>query len=117
MGVRDRLEYAHELTTNARESDVPCRYGGDEFLVLLDGTDSKSAENAAERLRGRIAATPVAYGADCIHTTISVGVATVAGGGPVDLNDLIERADRALYKAKETGRNKVVVDRIAASAR
>jgi diguanylate cyclase (GGDEF)-like protein len=111
------IAVAHELTTNARERDVPCRYGGDEFLVLLDGTDSKSAENAAERLRGRIAATPVAYGADCIHTTISVGVATVAGGGPVDLNDLIERADRALYKAKETGRNKVVVDRIAASAR
>lgn len=111
------VSVARQLTTNARETDVPCRYGGDEFLVLLVGADSRSAENAAERLRERIAATPVPCGGDLIHTTISVGVATVAGGGPVDLPDLIERADRALYKAKETGRNKVVVDRIAASAR
>ncbi len=111
------VSVARQLTTNARETDVPCRYGGDEFLVLLLGADSRSAENAAERLRERVAATPVPCGGDTIHTTISVGVATVAGSGPVDLPDLIERADRALYQAKETGRNRVVVDRIAASAR
>jgi len=111
------ISVARQLTANARETDVPCRYGGDEFLVLLEGADARSAENAAERLRERIAATPVACGGELIHTTISIGVATVTGGGPVDLPDLIERADRALYQAKETGRNKVVVDRIAASAR
>ena len=111
------VSVARQLTSNARESDVPVRYGGDEFLVLLGGADSRSAENAAERLRERIAATPVVCGGDLIHTTISVGVATAAAGESADLSDLIERADRALYRAKETGRNRVVVDHIAASAR
>jgi diguanylate cyclase (GGDEF)-like protein len=111
------ISVARQLSANARETDVPCRYGGDEFLVLLEGADSQSAENAAERLRERIAMTPVPCGGELVHTTISVGVATMPGGGGVDLPDLIERADRALYKAKETGRNRVVVDRIAASAR
>jgi diguanylate cyclase (GGDEF)-like protein len=101
---------AQELSANARDTDVACRYGGDEFLVLLVGMDAASAEQAAERLRERIAVTPVRCGDALIHMTISVGVATAERDEPADLQALIDRADRALYRAKESGRNRVVVE-------
>ena len=100
-----------QLTENARETDVPCRYGGDEFLMLLVGMDTGAARRAAERLRERIAATPVPYGDASIGVTISAGVSSARAGENVDLNTLIERADRALYAAKQGGRDRVVVMR------
>jgi len=101
---------AQELSANARDTDVACRYGGDEFLLLLVGMDAPSAAEAAERLREHVASGPVVLERGCIDVTISVGVATVDDGEAIDLQALIERADRALYRAKQTGRNRVVSD-------
>lgn len=105
------VSVARQLSDNARETDVPCRYGGDEFLMLLVGMTSESAENVAERFRQRIAASRVPYGDSNIQLTISVGVATVEADEPAILEDLIRRADAALYEAKKSGGNRVVVDR------
>ena len=108
-GDRVLTAITRELSENARQSDVACRYGGDEFLVLLDGMDSEGARVAAERLREIVSATPISFGLSKIHITISVGVATAHTGGPVSLDSLIERADRALYAAKQGGRDRVEV--------
>ena len=107
---------SRELSTNARESDVPCRYGGDEFVMLLVGVNADDAGRAAERLRQHIVQRPIRYGEEQIPVTISVGVASAAADEPVDLNQLLERADRALYRAKRYGRNRVVMERDATPA-
>jgi len=102
---------SRELSTNARESDVPCRYGGDEFVMLLVGANADVAGRAAERLRQRIVQRPIRYGEEQIPVTISAGVASAATDEPIDLNELLERADRALYRAKRSGRNRVVTEK------
>ena len=101
---------SRELSANARESDVPCRYGGDEFLMLLVGASAEVAAKAAERLREQVVTTPVHYGNERIPVSISVGVASAPSNMPTDFNALIGRADRALYAAKQSGRNRVVID-------
>lgn len=85
-----------------REYDVPCRYGGEEFAVILPGTDRDGAMHVAERLRLDVAAMTV----DGLTVTISLGVACfplIAAKSP---EALIEAADVALYRSKESGRNR-----------
>jgi diguanylate cyclase (GGDEF)-like protein len=90
---------------NIRGVDVAGRFGGEEFLVLLRDASRERAMQVAERLRGAIEAGGLAY-ADGKPVTVSVGVAYAR---PVDLTtDVVERADRALYRAKNAGRNRVV---------
>ena len=103
------VSVARHLSANARESDVPCRYGGDEFLLLLVGMNAETAQTVAERIRGLISASPTRYGDAEIDFTISVGVTTAESDEPVEFRDLVARADRALYAAKQGGRNRVVV--------
>lgn len=92
-----------------RDWDIVGRMGGEEFAVLLPETDSMQALDVAERLRMAVAATdiPVEDG-KVVHMTISTGIAT-ANDGDVTVETLLERADKALYEAKHTGRNKVCV--------
>jgi diguanylate cyclase (GGDEF)-like protein len=108
-GDRVLVAVANQLIKNSRASDMPCRYGGDEFIVLLVGMDAATGAEAAERLRSAIEATPVETDEGSISVTISVGVSSVPGAATVDLPRLIERADRALYAAKHSGRNRAVV--------
>ena len=108
-GDRVLVSIARELTRNARKSDVPCRYGGDEFLVLLADMDSDAAASVAERLRDAVSTTAVPAGEDEISVTISVGVATLGSDEAADLDALIERVDAALYAAKQGGRDRVEV--------
>ena len=109
-GDRVLVSVASQLMKNSRGSDMPCRYGGDEFLVLLVGMDAAAGAEAAERLRSAIESTPVETDAGSISVTISVGVTSVPGAATIDLTGLIERADRALYAAKQSGRNRSVVE-------
>ena len=109
-GDRVLISIARALKESVRESDMPCRYGGDEFLVLLAGMDGQAARAMAERMRAAIAMTPVRHGDARISVTVSVGVTSVMPGDPADFGALIERADRALYAAKQAGRDRVVSD-------
>ncbi|RST86265.1 PleD family two-component system response regulator [Aquibium carbonis] len=100
-------EFAGRLRRSVRGVDLACRYGGEEFVVVMPDTDGPTAERIAERLRSDVAAEPFAVGDARVPVTISVGVAQM-----YDLHDdaasLIKRADRALYDAKNGGRNRVV---------
>lgn len=91
-----------------REQDVPGRYGGDEFGIVLPDTDITGAIAIAERVRAHIAGAPMqsTHGVRC---AVSIGVAAV-GGPQDDVRAWIERADRALYRAKLAGRNRTSAD-------
>jgi diguanylate cyclase (GGDEF)-like protein/PAS domain S-box-containing protein len=92
------------MKRHARGSDIYCRYGGEEFLLVLPQMAQDSAMERAEQLRSAMAATPVSHGASRIAVTVSFGVATFPGDGRTG-DDLIAAADRALYAAKAAGRN------------
>jgi diguanylate cyclase len=90
-----------------RATDVPARYGGDEFIVLLPETPPKGSHDVAERIRATIGARPLTIDGHAINATVSIGVACYPEDGRT-LDLLAARADRALYQAKQEGRNKVV---------
>ena len=107
VGDQVLRSFAGCLQKNTRELDVIGRIGGEEFVLLLPGSNHKSAHRTAGRLQDLIAenVTETAFGD--IRITVSQGVAEMDSSMD-DLNDLIQAADRALYRAKETGRNKIV---------
>lgn len=88
-----------------REIDILARIGGEEFVVLLPETDSTGARESAERLRANTESEPVATSVGRLEITVSVGV-TLALPDDGELDDVLARVDRALYRAKETGRNR-----------
>jgi diguanylate cyclase (GGDEF)-like protein len=96
--------FAGVLQANLRPFDVVGRYGGEEFCVLLPGTDIGEATSIAERIRLTTSQTPVHARAATITYTVSTGVVQ-APPRAISLDDLVDRADRALYQAKAGGRN------------
>jgi diguanylate cyclase len=92
------------LVKTARQMDLPCRYGGEEFAVVLPATEMQEARVAAERFRKAIESAVVKFEGQPFSVTTSVGVASI-GDGDDDPARLIRRADEALYKSKEAGRN------------
>jgi len=93
------------LVEGVRTADLAARYGGDEFAVLLPETSSAGAVAFAEKIRQAVAASRL--GADDAPVTISLGVATRAPGSSMKALELVEAADRELYRAKKLGRNRV----------
>ncbi len=93
------------ITQRLREVDIVSRWGGEEFLIILKGCDIKTATNKAEELRLGIMNNPLSFENNSIECTASVGVAVYQQGDKSD--DMINNADRAMYKAKEQGRNQV----------
>jgi two-component system, cell cycle response regulator len=104
-------EFALRLKKSIRGIDLACRFGGEEFVVVMPDTDMAVAALVAERLRRRIAAEPfaIAKGEHRVEVTISVGLAAL-GGADDTAAQLLKRADQALYRAKRDGRNRVVAD-------
>ena len=99
---------AETLRSNIRVFDSLARYGGEEFAVVMPGTGADDAAVAAERLRAAVEAAPVESAAGVRHQlTVSIGVAC-GGDAPTTPDALLNAADRALYQAKRTGRNRVV---------
>jgi diguanylate cyclase (GGDEF)-like protein len=100
---------AQLLKNNLRTSDILCRYGGEEFVVLLPESDLNHALLAADKLRRAVAAEamPIGHGLNYGHVTISIGVAACPENGGSEV-ELLHQADRALYSAKKTGRNRVL---------
>lgn len=96
------------MMDTARQYDEVGRYGGEEFAILLPNANLEGAAVVAERIREKIAATIVEVDGNAISMTASFGVACYPAPGIDDLNDLLKAADKALYEAKESGRNRVV---------
>ncbi len=90
-----------------RPSDLAARYGGEEFAVILPGTDSAGAAVLAEKIRASIAALP-AISAQATSLTVSIGINTWSGQPDIALEQWVSDADKALYQAKYSGRNRVV---------
>jgi diguanylate cyclase (GGDEF)-like protein len=106
-GSRLLRQIANAVQAELRASDVPARYGGDEFIVLLPETPPKGALEVAERIRNAIASRPLAIDDRNLQATVSIGIACYPEDGRT-LDALAARADRALYQAKQEGRNRVV---------
>jgi len=95
------------ISENVRDSDMVFRYGGEEFVILLSNTTQKGAYQLAERIRISVESMKCKYGGNSTDVTISQGIACLKKGE----NDktLFERADKALYKAKNNGRNQTIL--------
>ncbi|NBB52752.1 PleD family two-component system response regulator [Rhizobium sp. CRIBSB] len=102
-------EFAVRMATNVRAIDLPCRMGGEEFVVVMPETQMEDALRIAERIRRDVAEAPfpVMGGREHLTVTISIGVASTSG--PSDTPDaLLKRADQGVYEAKTCGRNRVI---------
>jgi len=99
------VEIGNLLSSHARSIDICCRFGGEEFLIVLPDTEVANAIQAAERIRQAVSMLEIDYNKQKIRLTSSFGVATHCG--VIDVDYLLKDADKALYRAKETGRNKV----------
>ncbi|MBB4142456.1 PleD family two-component system response regulator [Rhizobium rhizoryzae] len=101
-------EFARRIRSTVRGADLACRYGGEEFVVVMPDTDAHSAASIAERLRGIIEAAPFALpSGGSLQITASLGIASFTAGVETP-EQLLKNADRALYEAKNSGRNRVV---------
>ena len=96
------------MMKNARKTDEVGRYGGEEFAMLLPGTSARRATQIAERIRRKISDMNVIVDGNSIEVTASFGVACFPSTDINNMEDLLKAADKALYEAKESGRNKVV---------
>jgi len=104
-------EFASRIAADVRAIDLACRYGGEEFVVVMPETDTSVACSVAERLRLNVETTPfrISCAPGQLSITISVGIA--GSEGSYDTAEaLLRRADQALYRAKRDGRNRVVAD-------
>ena len=107
IGDRVLMHVAALVRDQVRAGDIPCRYGGDELVVVMPGASSDESVRVGRRICDSMAATPFAEGQMSVAATVSLGVAVY----PVDAmnaTDLLRQADRALYAAKNQGRNRVV---------
>jgi len=107
---------AHAARKVVRESDIVVRYGGEEFVIVLSEADETVALARAQALRGEISALRLSYGSQLLDVvTVSVGVVCSRDGTDA-AEDLVRAADHAMYEAKQTGRDRVVIRHMAAMA-
>jgi diguanylate cyclase (GGDEF)-like protein len=104
IGDRVLTHIAQALARVTREGSVVGRQGGEEFIVLFDAVDHDEAFKAVERLRAEIASKPFVQDGSNIDVTVSIGLAT-RQDDDASVEDVLRRADRALYRAKAEGRN------------
>jgi diguanylate cyclase (GGDEF)-like protein len=102
------IEAANLLCQQTRRSDVACRYGGEEFLLMLPETGLEDAHRRAEDLRRTIEQTTITHGTHSLQLTASIGVAVYPNHGR-DMDELFKNVDLALYQSKDDGRNRVSV--------
>ncbi len=101
--LKHLTECVHQCT---RTTDAMFRYGGEEFILLLNNTDLFGAQELAERIRKNIEQTPYIYDGKSIKITASIGISTFIENDTS--SDFFKRADKALYRAKSAGRNQVI---------
>jgi two-component system chemotaxis response regulator CheY len=101
--------FADILRVNTRASDICGRLGGDEFVLVLSYTNKEDISRTAERLREEFACEKFKFAGRSVRVTASFGIAGFQGMGAPELRQLLDRADRALYSAKQGGRNQVKI--------
>ncbi len=105
-------EFGEILVDSARETDIVGRYGGEEFLMVLPNTDGIKAAIVGERIRKMTEDHLFRYQDQIVRVTVSAGIASVPANRDIrEEEQFVRAADDALYRAKEAGRNKVIVDR------
>lgn len=105
VGDQVLIRLGQALADSVRRGDTLCRYGGEEFVALLPGADARTAEEVARRMLRAVSRTPTPLQPQEPPQTVSIGLATLE---PDDTpNDLFLRADKALYEAKQSGKNRV----------
>jgi diguanylate cyclase (GGDEF)-like protein len=97
------------ISANMRKMDVAARYGGDEFILLLPHAGGEEAAGVAQRIREEFRVSSRALLRREEGVTMSIGIASLLCDGPVGVDQLIAKADAALYKAKAQGRNRIVI--------
>ena len=110
VGDRYLIHIAGCIAAATRDSDLTARYGGEEFVVLAPNASLEEALTLAERIRATVAESPLNVSTGVLHNTVSIGVAEYSMEpqfGANILEDMIEKADKALYRAKQSGRNRV----------
>jgi len=105
------VETAARFRKALRTSDIICRYGGEEFVVFLPETDVAAAHSVADRLRTVVASGGIAVGNGEVPVTGSFGVSALSATMSESIDDLVRAADEALYRAKQSGRNRVEISR------
>jgi diguanylate cyclase (GGDEF)-like protein len=101
------VAFAEEISSHVRKTDIAGRYGGEEFIVYLEDTDATGALQLAERIRSGIGARVFTFDGEELEVTTSGGIYCIPGALDANLSSAIDRADKALYEAKESGRNQV----------
>ncbi len=96
---------ARTIENVCRETDISFRYGGEEFVILLRKTNDSGARIIAERLRKEISSITLGKNGNTIKPTVSIGISTRESAQKEHISDLFDRADKALYLAKQAGRN------------
>ena len=107
---RLRKEVARLITATFRQNDIFGRYGGEEFVVILPNTRIQSARNVCERFREKVAQLVLQHDTYQFQTSISIGLTSLNRAENQSPADLIHKADKALYRAKDQGRNRVEID-------
>jgi|GEM_PF-2163836 len=106
------LEHFSDLCrNNLREEDLFARYGGEEFILLLPGSDQHQTYLVMERIRHLISIHPLSLGHENLEYSVSIGVSRMSFNA-FELDQLVDEADKALYRAKQTGRNRTVLSDI-----
>lgn len=100
--------FAQQLQNNLRQSDIICRWGGEEFILLLKNTTPQQAHQLGEKIRQQTEQTPFLFNGNALQVTVSIGLSELRSGDALD--HLLARADQALYRAKQTGRNRLCED-------
>ena len=100
---------ADAIRKSVREADICCRYGGDEFAVILPDTKASNAVILAERIHKQVATASLKQPAGRLPMTVSIGISCTRRKSNIHPPQLIEEADRALYLAKENGRNRTEI--------
>ena len=102
-------EFAVRMATNVRAIDLPCRLGGEEFVVVMPETSLEDALRIAERIRRDVAEAPFAVMGGREHLTVTISIGVAASSGPAETPEaLLKRADEGVYEAKSRGRNRVI---------